>query len=130
MFWKKPSKPLNIDLDSADQREAYRIEIDHPGSTPPTIALPEGDIVVQEISAGGLTLIHTELKRGLILTAALTLPDIHCAAFDVTLEVMRVQDKHVVHCRFAGLSESERDKIHYFVLHQQKCHLDAQTPIM
>lgn len=125
MFWKKPSKAVHIELDLTDQRDAYRVATDPQLNPPPSIVLPEGCLEVQEISAGGLSFMHTDQQSGMRFITTLQLPGIRCKAFEVTLEIMRITQNNIVHCRFIELPEKQQDKIHYFVLCQQKHLLDT-----
>lgn len=125
MFWKKPfNSSLTLEVSANEQRETFRVKPS--GQEPVTLCLPECEISVIEISAGGLSFVRVGMKQETKATVMLLLPDLPGGDIDARIEVLRVDDAGQVHCRFVDLSEQDADKIHYYVLCRQKKMLTDQ----
>jgi hypothetical protein len=118
LSWKKHfESAMTLEISAEDQRETFRVR--PAGSDPVTVSLPECDISVVEISAGGLSFVRVGMKKETKAVIQMSLPEVP-GNVDVKIEVMRVSDDGHVHCRFVDLDEEQEDKIHYYVLCRQK----------
>ena len=119
MFWKKPSKSAEIEVEKNDddRRSAFRVDLTM--GEPVLLSLPDCDIGIHDLSAGGVSFQMASMKKGMIVSAELVLPNDQ-GRMDVKMKIKRIAENDIVHAEFEGLTEQEEDKLHYFVLCHQK----------
>ena len=62
MFWKKPSKPVELKISDDDRRDAFRIEPVDAGSV--MLVFPDCEIGVLDLSAGDCLFRLLRCKKG------------------------------------------------------------------
>lgn len=124
MFWKKNKDKDTLDLEfELDRRDYFRVE---PSPDAPVLFKTEhGKLQVIDIGAGGLAVeFQPGMASGQALKGLLILP-----TFDnpipLILQVLRVH-QGVVRGEIRKIRESDREHIHYYVLHRQKEEMEAR----
>ncbi len=118
MFWKKKTSKKNLlDYDFNSRRETFRLQSEAMG---PAVAI-YNDILVEmvDISAGGISFALEKCKKGDSGTIQLELPGHIIQSISLSVEILRVSENKLCHCRFTDIDEETEEMIHQYILFRQ-----------
>lgn len=127
MFWKRKKHRSDDDQvihPSADQRKAYRYELENAGGI--NMDLYGTTVRLINLSAEGAAFPNTSYKIGDTAQAGLLLTKPwmrYTTLVKVTIEVVEVDEENVCHCLFKNCSDENREAIHKYILERQKADL-------
>jgi len=118
LFWKKKDKPQTPKVKApADNRQAYRI---NPTRDEPIILdIGNQTVDVVDISSGGLSFENKGFEKGQQFNVRFTLP-LTLEEIEAKIEILRIGNENMAHCRFVDLPQDLEDTIHKYVLDRQK----------
>ena len=123
MFWK--SERNNSDMfsyETDDRRASFRV---YPSEDEPIVfRFGEKEIRVIDIGAGGLSFKNNDFTGKNTHPVNFGLPGQN-SKISTTLEVIKIDQKNICHCRFKGIQEDAVEKIHQYVLTRQKAFIRA-----
>ena len=118
MNWKKNQIISEMfTYHTADRRNSFRIgpsEIE-----PILLKLGETEVRVIDIGAGGISFRSNSFEVGESQPVNFDLPGANNTA-SLTLEVVKIDDRNICHCRFTGGEKESVEHIHQYVLYRQK----------
>ena len=132
MFWKKKkTDPEMFTLKAENKRKVFRVcpaedepimitfAIHSAEADPIVLQLRERQILVKDISAGGLSFKNRGFREKKSYPITFDLPNQN-TTISTVLEILCISEDGFCHCRFDGLEEEASDKIHEYVLKRQK----------
>ena len=123
MFWKKTSpSPAIFSYETDDQRASFRV---HPSVKAPVTLFFSHDkstVEVLDIGEGGLAFQNDSFKAGDMQQALFAIPTEN-VMISTTIEILRVDENNVCHCKFRDLASDAQNAIRRYMLVIQKAEL-------
>ena len=96
-----------------ERRNSFRLKTD----APLYLYLDNQTVEIVDISAGGVSFRFPKISQGKLLDIEI---DLHNQTFNCKVEVLSVRDGNLCCCNFIDLTEKEVDRLHKFIIEEQK----------
>ncbi len=118
MFWKKKTNDKElIEYEPDTRREGFRLQSEAMG---PTVATYNNNLVeIVDISSGGISF----EKKGCRLRESgniqIELPGQTIQSITLSVEILRISEESICHCRFTSIDAGAEEIIHQYILFRQ-----------
>ncbi len=118
MYWKKKVSDRRLFTFEIDnRREAFRLNPLE--DEPVAFRFGEKEHIVVDIGAGGLSFKNSNFSEGDSGLITFRLPG-QGTTISTTLEIQRICEKGICHCKFTEIEEDAVERIHQYLLAVQK----------
>lgn len=118
MFWKKRQNNNELlHYQTNSQRNYFRI---FPSESQPVIIhINKTNLILRDISAGGISFKSTAFNAGETLNIKLKLPD-ELEMINCSIKIVRIEPPNICCCQFKQIDADAAEKIHHYILNRQK----------